>query len=93
MSINIEFFMNLRRNLPCLYRKIGRFDAQNYGNHLIIGTLFIFNEKNEAIKTRNCGFIDPHPIKGDIIIDCRYADMVTPTMLTKLRKNREINCL
>ncbi|MCP9258520.1 hypothetical protein DINM_001553 [Dirofilaria immitis] len=55
----------------CPYRKIGEFDAQLSGSHVIIDKLqtsFIFKE-NGIILNSNCNFSEPYLMNGNIIID------------------------
>ncbi|VDN57552.1 unnamed protein product [Dracunculus medinensis] len=84
---NCEEILNLKP-LHRFMTEIGRLDAQKYGNHFIIDELqtsFIFDEKNETITTRNCGFIDLHPMKGDIIVDMGNDNNVTKKLRRKPR--------
>ncbi|VDM99862.1 unnamed protein product [Onchocerca ochengi] len=56
----------------CLYRKIGTYEAQIYGDYVIIDELqtsFVSAEQNETASIANCGFIEPYFMDGDIIID------------------------
>ncbi|VDN55883.1 unnamed protein product [Dracunculus medinensis] len=66
---------------------VNQFNAQKYGNHIIgeLQTSFIFDEKNEAITTRNCGFIDPHRMKRDIIVDIIEEYSITDNVTKKLK--------
>ncbi|VDM94746.1 unnamed protein product, partial [Onchocerca ochengi] len=60
----------------CLYRKIGIFNAQRYGNHIIIDELqtsFVFKDENITSTIANCEFLDPHIMNGDIIIDMKVG--------------------
>lgn len=69
----------------CPYRKIGEFDAQLSGSHVIIDKLqtsFIFKE-NRTIMNSNCNFIEPYLMNGDIIID-----KGTNNLTNNLRKQR-----
>lgn len=69
----------------CPYRKIGEFDAQLSGSHVIINKLqtsFIFKE-NRTIMNSNCNFIEPYLMNGDIIID-----KGTNNLTNNLRKQR-----
>ncbi|MCP9263590.1 Integrase core domain containing protein [Dirofilaria immitis] len=69
----------------CPYRKIGEFDAQLSGSHVIIDKLqtsFIFKE-NRIILNSNCNFSEPYLMNGDIIID-----KGTNNLANNIRKQR-----
>ncbi|KAL3998739.1 Integrase core domain family protein [Acanthocheilonema viteae] len=65
----------------CLYRKIGNFNARRYETHILIDELqtsFIFKE-NETVTAKNCDFIDPYLMNGDIVIDKVVTRNSTPS--------------
>ncbi|MCP9261213.1 Integrase core domain containing protein [Dirofilaria immitis] len=69
----------------CPYRKIGEFDAQLSGSHVIIDKLqtsFIFKE-NGIILNSNCNFSEPYLMNGNIIID-----KGTNNLANNIRKQR-----
>ncbi|MCP9263120.1 Integrase core domain containing protein [Dirofilaria immitis] len=69
----------------CPYRKIGEFDAQLSGSHVIIDKLqtsFIFKE-NGIILNSNCNFSEPYLMNGNIIID-----KGTNSLANNIRKQR-----
>ncbi|VDM15827.1 unnamed protein product [Wuchereria bancrofti] len=81
----------------CLYRKIGRFDAIRYENHLIIDELqssFIIDGENKTFAATNCGLTNPYRMKGDIILDIdtknseNWLSISNPTLAARLLLQR-----
>uniref|UniRef100_A0A1I8EYQ5 Uncharacterized protein n=1 Tax=Wuchereria bancrofti TaxID=6293 RepID=A0A1I8EYQ5_WUCBA len=81
----------------CLYRKIGRFDAIKYENHLIIDELqssFIIDGENKTFAATNCGLTNPYRMKGDIILDIdtknseNWLSISNPTLAARLLLQR-----
>uniref|UniRef100_A0A1I8EEZ4 Uncharacterized protein n=1 Tax=Wuchereria bancrofti TaxID=6293 RepID=A0A1I8EEZ4_WUCBA len=55
----------------CLYSKVGIFNAQIYGNHVIIDELqtsFVFSKENKTFRSENCNFTNPSLMNANIVI-------------------------